>query len=178
MEGAAQGGVLVVIERGQHDVVADEGSVADRDAALVLETASGVYEDAGPDAGVQAEVGGEGEMGGEARIDLRSRQPREVLADLIGCAHCGVHLLIEEACASADFVHELQHPAAGRQRPARGDVSAVFLDRDHFNLRRPSDHLSYTTAVRTRALQRLEPALLRQPGFHDKRLYSGRRPGR
>ena len=169
MEGAAQGGVLVVIERGQHDVVADEGSVADRDAALVLETASGVYEDAGPDAGVQAEVGGEGREEGEGLGHG---------ADLIGCAHCGVHLLIEEACASADFVHELQHPAAGRQRPARGDVSAVFLDRDHFNLRRPSDHLSYTTAVRTRALQRLEPALLRQPGFHDKRLYSGRRPGR
>src|SRR5699024_11358311 len=49
--------VSVVVQRGEYRVVPDQGVVADADATLVLELASGVDEDAGAQRDVLAEVG-------------------------------------------------------------------------------------------------------------------------
>ena len=64
MERAAVGGVLVVVERGEHAVVPDQGAIADPDAALVLELAVGVDEDACSEMDVQPGVEDDGGQDG------------------------------------------------------------------------------------------------------------------
>ena len=52
--------IQVVVEGGQHGVVADQGAVADDDASLVLELTAGVDENIPAQGDVETEIGVEG----------------------------------------------------------------------------------------------------------------------
>ena len=73
-------GVLVVVERGQDDVVADQGAVTDHDAALILEPAAGVDEYVLPDADVFAIIGVEGREQAEGIVLRLTDEFKEELA--------------------------------------------------------------------------------------------------
>ena len=70
-----------MIDGGQHDPVTDQRTVAERDAALILEAAAGIDEDIFSDGDVFAEVAVEGREEGKTAVDGLACEFRHEFAD-------------------------------------------------------------------------------------------------
>ena len=64
-----------MVERGQHHIVADEGAVADVNAALILELAAHIEKDVLPDVDVFPAVGIKGRKQAKALVHRLAYEP-------------------------------------------------------------------------------------------------------
>ena len=81
-----------VVEGRHDDVVTDEAAVPDPDAALILETTSGIDEDLLAQVDIGAEIGSEGREEAEGLGHCTTDDPLHEVADLLGGAVPGVEL--------------------------------------------------------------------------------------
>lgn len=94
-----------VIYGSNDHAVADEGAVADTDAALILKTAAGVDEDISADADVFAEVRVEGQKHSEAFINVPPSDAAHVFTDFFHVMHARIELLGEPLRLQRPSVH-------------------------------------------------------------------------
>ena len=109
------------MQRREDHVVADQRTVAQRHAPVVLEMAPGIDEDVAADADVPSEIGVKGREEPERRVDRTSEQLSHLFAQLLLRMVCAVHRAGDAARPLAHFTHE-GPDLGGVERPACGHV--------------------------------------------------------
>lgn len=109
--------IKVVIERRHHHAVAYQTAIADIDAALVLELATGVDEHIAVHMDVLAKIGVERREHPERLMHLFANDFAEKLAHLLGCMEVAVKFELEAARLIALIAHEFNHFRSFKRLP-------------------------------------------------------------